>query len=112
MIRALVFIALTAAASCLPPEEDASQDPLIGSSAVEASRASCEAEGGRFAAGGMVGTLVCYRTPPDAGKACSSAGDCSTDCLARTKTCAPIDPLFGCHDILDSHGRLVRLCRD
>jgi hypothetical protein len=31
-------------------------------------------------------------------------------CLARSGTCAPIMPLFGCNEVLDKQGRRVTLC--
>ena len=111
MIRAVFLILLAAATSCVPDKQE-DTGPLIGASAVEAQQKTCEAAGGRFGKAGIAGTRVCYRTPPDAGKACNRATDCTSECLARTKTCAPITPLFGCNDILDSLGRSVTLCRD
>ena len=32
--------------------------------------------------------------------------------LARSGTCAPITPMFGCNDILQDDGREVTLCLD
>lgn len=79
----------------------------------QAQKALCEARGGEFKPGGIHGFLTCYQTPKDAGKSCSAASDCGTgNCLARSKTCAPITPLFGCNDLLDHNGRLVTLCVD
>ncbi len=112
MIRAALIVAAATLSTCAGDSEEDTSQPLIGNSAVEAARATCEADGGRFAKGGLAGTLVCYHTPPDAGKSCETANDCTTECLARTLTCAPVTPLFGCNDIIDSSGRLVALCRD
>lgn len=80
---------------------------------VETQKAACEARGGEFRPGGLGGLMTCFETPKDAGKSCTSSGDCSTgQCLARSRTCAPIKPLFGCNDLLDAEGRRVSLCVD
>ncbi len=112
MIRSLLLIAFVVLAGCLPETEAEDKGPLIGQSAIEATRLACEKGGGRFGKGGLAGTLVCFQTPHDAGKACNRPSQCSTDCLARTRTCAPVSPLFGCHEIFDDTGRTVVLCRD
>nr|WP_321508414.1 hypothetical protein [uncultured Celeribacter sp.] len=81
--------------------------------AVEAQRRACEAKGGEFRAAGMAGLMTCFTTPPDAGKSCRKSSDCSSNtCLARSGTCAPISPLFGCNDLLDAEGRRGTLCVD
>ena len=111
----LIFVFLLAAGgltACLHEEMTEPDQPLIGASAVEAQRAACETDGGTFGTGGITGALVCYRPTSDAGKACSASTDCTTECLARSRTCAPVEPLFGCNDILDALGRTVTLCRD
>ena len=80
--------------------------------AFDQQKAKCEARDGRFAQGGKSGGSVCFLTPPDAGKSCKKSSDCSTDCLARSGTCAPIAPLFGCNEILNSSGARETLCVD
>jgi len=109
MIRPLVLALVASLASCLGPEEDAALPP-VGEEAVALARAACQDRGGRFAPGGAAGTLTCFITPRDAGKQCRAAGDCSTACLARSNTCAPVTPLFGCHDILTASGARVTEC--
>ncbi|RPE70983.1 hypothetical protein EDD53_0096 [Pacificibacter maritimus] len=73
---------------------------------------SCLARGGTYGTGGAAGLKVCYETPKDAGKSCSKSTDCESQCLARSKSCAPLKPVFGCSSILDSLGREVTLCTD
>ena len=109
-MRYLALIFVLGLAACLPEEEETG--PVIGQSALDAQRNACEADGGRFGPGGLSGTLVCYRQPPDAGKACRTSADCTSDCLARTMTCAPVEPLFGCNEIVEREGMTVMLCRD
>jgi len=79
---------------------------------VENQRTICEGRGGDFRRAGKAGAFVCFTTPRDAGKRCEAAGDCSSACLARSRTCSPIQPLFGCHEILDDLGRRVQICVD
>ncbi|WP_417248076.1 hypothetical protein [Celeribacter sp.] len=75
-------------------------------------QAACEARGGEWREAGHAGLLACFTTPRDAGKTCERSTDCETECLARSHSCAPIKPLIGCNDVLDSSGRMVTLCLD
>ncbi|AVW91726.1 hypothetical protein [Celeribacter baekdonensis] len=78
-----------------------------------AQKTACETRGGAFKPGGASGALACFVTPKDAGKSCSKSTECSTgNCLARSQTCSPIEPLFGCNELLDTEGRRVTLCVD
>ena len=114
-MRGLVFclIAVLALGSCKPaPENPYPGAENFGPQLLERERLACEKDGGRFAQGGLARTLVCYRTPRDAGKSCTKASDCSTQCLARSQTCAPIDPLLGCNEVLGNDGSRTTLCVD
>jgi len=108
-------LVLLAATSCQPPSSTP-EDPLagvtIGESALEASRAACLRDGGRFSKGPAPDTFVCFRTPRDAGKYCRASTDCSTECLARSRTCAPVTPLLGCNEVLTENGGRVTLCKE
>lgn len=106
---ALALATGLAVAGCRESGSDAL--PPVGAAAVDAERAACAADGGAFSANGK-GGFVCMRTPRDAGKACTKASDCSTACLARSKTCAPLDPLLGCQDILTEYGTRLTQCID
>lgn len=103
-------------AGCVPQDDVAPTQSygLVGfdPNAGEAAKQSCLAKGGDYRSGGIAGLMVCFETPKDAGKSCAKATDCESQCLARTKSCAPIKPLFGCHAILDSSGREVTICVD
>ncbi|MBJ3763436.1 hypothetical protein ILP92_11835 [Maribius pontilimi] len=83
-----------------PPEPPASPAQL-----------KCVADGGRWARAGEVG-YVCYQTPRDANKFCRSSDDCEGACLAKSRTCAPITPLMGCHEILNRSGTRSTQCRN
>ena len=54
--------------------------------------------------------MACIFTTPDGGKECDSKDDCVSECLARSRTCSPIEPLFGCNDVLMDNGARVKLC--
>lgn len=110
MIRiACAALVLLALAACL--DGAGKSLPPVGEAAVTAAAEACTARGGRFGPGGKAG-LTCFTTPPDAGRQCRAAGDCSTACLARSGTCAPITPLFGCNEILTATGARVTQCID
>ncbi|MDT8854105.1 hypothetical protein RNZ50_03460 [Paracoccaceae bacterium Fryx2] len=86
-----------------PPEAAAPKSPV---------QLACERTGGRFAVSGGGGAKTCIRPTRDGGKSCSRQGDCEGVCLARSRTCAPIAPLFGCNEILQADGQRVTLCID
>lgn len=73
--------------------------------------AACRSKGGQWATVGK-GAQTCVETTRDAGKSCRKASQCEGLCLARSGTCAPIKPLFGCNDILQDDGSQVTLCID
>lgn len=100
------FLAL-ALAACQPADSDL---PLVGDALVSSQQATCEADGGRWGTGTNDSTFVCYRTPADAGDICSVASDCEGLCLARSRTCAPVVPLFGCNEVLGRLGARTTLC--
>ena len=93
-------ISAPAAAPVIPP-------------ALSAAAAACAKIGGRYASRGTgSSSYACFTTPRDAGKSCNKAGDCSTACLARSLSCAPLQPLFGCHEVLTDRGQRVTQCLD
>ncbi|AZB63214.1 hypothetical protein EBL87_05545 [Cereibacter sphaeroides] len=88
------------------PETTAEPPPAV----VSPSQLACEKAGGSYVA--VKALFTCVKTPPDAGRRCARESDCSGRCLARSQTCAPLDPLLGCNDILDDEGRRITLCLD
>jgi len=72
----------------------------------------CLKHGGTWASTGASGAKACVRPTGDAGKSCSKQSQCEGSCLARSRSCAPITPLFGCNAILQDDGREVTLCLD
>lgn len=114
--RAIALYVLCAAllAACVPatgPDSAAGPEAgTFGPDLVDTRRTACEARGGRWAAAGGADRFVCFTTPADAGRSCESAGDCSSVCLARSRTCAPVTPFFGCHEVLNARGARQTLC--
>lgn len=72
----------------------------------------CEARGGIWTVAGNTGAYLCVQPTRDGGKACHKESDCEGQCLARSMSCAPFTPLFGCNEVLDKQGRRVTLCID
>ncbi|MFV0491006.1 MAG: hypothetical protein ACK5M4_04250 [Pseudorhodobacter sp.] len=77
-----------------------------------ASQIVCEKAGGQMVRAGGSPLSTCQKPMRDAGKACSRRADCKGECLARSGTCAPVAPLFGCNEVLQQDGRRVTLCID
>jgi len=73
---------------------------------------ACQKKGGRFIKTGSGDLRACVKVTADGGKACKRETDCTGSCLARSGTCAPVTPLFGCNEILQADGRRVTLCLD
>ncbi len=76
----------------------------------ETQRALCESKGGRFAPDGVSGAYACFENTHDANKVCTASSQCEGLCLARSGTCAPVKPLFGCQDVLNDTGFRETLC--
>lgn len=104
-------------AGCVPSDEGSDIILGPGAAASDPSNAAtlqtaCERRGGEWRNVGRGGLMTCFTTPKDAGKYCTKSTDCSTECLARSNTCAPIQPLYGCNELLDASGRRGTLCVD
>jgi hypothetical protein len=74
--------------------------------------AACRKQGGDWISISSEGGKACVQRTKDSGKSCRKKGDCEGDCLAKSNSCAPITPLFGCNDILQENGSMVTLCID
>ncbi len=98
----------TAPAGGAPPEAvpEAPPPPPLSAAA-----AACAARGGQYASAPSGGN-VCVTRTRDGGKACTRATQCEGLCLARSGSCAPIAPVFGCNEILQDDGSRVTLCLD
>lgn len=93
-----------------PAAADAGAEGAADPTPKSAAQIACERKKGRYATWGETGAMVCFTTPRDAGKACQKASDCSTACLARSRSCAPLEPLYGCNAVLTEFGEAVTQC--
>lgn len=71
---------------------------------------ACEDDDGTWARAGDGGGMACIYNTRDGGKRCDSKDDCDGECLARSRSCSPIKPLFGCNAVLMDNGAEVTLC--
>ena len=113
MMRIFAAVVILALAACQqeqgpPPSGLAGYDPHL----VETRRAECIQKGGRFGKGGLSGALVCYQMTGEELKSCSNANDCTGMCLARSRTCTPVTPFFGCNEVLTQSGAKATICID
>ncbi|GAA6164790.1 hypothetical protein NBRC116590_24940 [Pelagimonas sp. KU-00592-HH] len=105
---ALVAGAFTSVAACIPETPSSPRGPTPD----KAAQAACLAEGGTYEIAGIAGQYVCIRPTVDAGKSCSAESDCSGFCMAETRTCSAVTPMFGCHPILLDDGSHAEICID
>ena len=74
-------------------------------------RAACLRQGGQLTLR-AAGIHACVRPTQDAGTRCETSNACEGLCLARSGTCAPLTPLYGCHDVLTGPGRRETICTE
>ena len=106
---AVLSIALTLVAGC-QTDADPTKGPHTGYDAK--AEAACIAEGGAYRLAGAFVQYLCIKPTADAGQSCQKESDCNSLCLAETKTCAPVTPMFGCHSILMEDGEEAEICID
>ncbi len=99
-------------AGCQEDGSDADSTDADIPSALAPQRAACEKDGGRWGKVPGRDAFVCYRITRDANQPCQSERDCEGLCLARSRTCAPQTPFFGCHEVLSSSGVRQTLCTE
>lgn len=73
---------------------------------------ACLKNHGNWRNAGKSGGEACFTQTRDAGKSCQRESDCEGLCLARSGSCAPFTPMFGCNEILQDNGVMVTLCID
>lgn len=73
---------------------------------------ACEKKKGRWSKIGKGEARACIFQTRDSGKRCERESQCEGVCLARSGTCAPFKPLYGCNEILEDSGARVTLCLD
>lgn len=104
-----VLFCVLVVASC---QEDgaASDDSSTFPDLLKIQREACERDRGRWGLSANKVTYVCYRTLDDANQHCSKSSDCDGLCLARSQSCSPIEPFYGCHEVLSDSGFPQTLC--
>ncbi len=73
-------------------------------------RSKCERSGGTWGLSAGDTLFVCFHETRDANKTCSIASDCEGLCLSRSRSCSPIKPFLGCHEILTEGGGHATQC--
>lgn len=91
-----------------PPEAAAPVPEKLKSAA----QLACEKKRDLWVKAGDSGASACVRRMKDAGKRCTTGKQCQGECLARSGTCAPYQPLFGCNEVLQDNGVRTTLCLD
>jgi hypothetical protein len=71
---------------------------------------ACEKKRGIWSKVGKGELRACVFMTRDSGKSCDRESDCEGVCLARSRSCSPVRPLFGCNDILQDNGSRATLC--
>lgn len=98
----------------LPPQAEApvpEMEPEPEPAFLAEQRRLCERGGGQLASRGR-GVVACVRPTRDGGQRCQAATDCEGLCLARSGSCAPISPLFGCQEVFTARGLRETLCTE
>ncbi len=91
-----------------PPEAAAPVPEELKSAA----QLACEKKRDLWVKAGASGASACVKRTGDAGKRCTTGKQCQGECLARSGTCAPYRPLFGCNEVLQDNGVRTMLCLD
>ena len=100
---------LEAATTEPAPKPDLTEVPVTPKSEQQL---ACEKKKGRWAKVGKGEGRACVFTTKDSGKRCERESQCDSVCLARSGTCAPFKPMYGCNEILQDNGARVTLCLD
>ncbi len=93
-----------------PPSPEAVVAPVEPEVQKSEAQISCERKRGVWTRLGNSRTATCVRITKDSGKRCTRESQCEGRCLARSGTCAPVDPMLGCNEILQDNGVRVTLC--
>lgn len=91
------------------PKPDMTEEPVTPKSEKQL---ACEKKKGRWSKIGKGEARACIFQTRDAGKRCERESQCDSVCLARSGTCAPFKPMYGCNEILQDNGMRVTLCLD
>ena len=104
--------AVIPAAAVVPAAEIVPAEAVIPAVLKSPEQLRCERRDGTWARAGKSEARTCVKQTRDGGKQCSKGTQCEGLCLARSGTCAPFAPLFGCNEIFEDDGRRMTLCID
>ena len=104
------MVVLVVVVACDEDDPDRVENQSIFPDITKTERDACERGGGSWgkAANGL--TFVCYRALPDANQSCRTSSDCAGICLARSRTCSPVKPFYGCHEVISQAGVTQTVC--
>lgn len=102
-------VRMTDAAKEPAPKPDLETVPVTPKSEMQL---ACEKKGSKWFKIGDGEKYGCVRDTRDSGKRCEKESQCEGVCLARSGTCSPFKPLYGCNEILQDNGARVTLCLD
>jgi hypothetical protein len=89
------------------PKADPEATPVTPKSEMQI---ACEKKKGKWSRIGKGDARACVFRTRDGGKRCEKESQCEGLCLARSGTCSPIKPMYGCNEILQDDGARVTLC--
>jgi hypothetical protein len=89
------------------PKADLEATPVTPKSEMQL---ACEKKKGNWSRIGKGDLRACVFQTRDGGKRCEKESQCEGLCLARSGTCSPIKPLYGCNEILQDDGARVTFC--
>lgn len=109
-MRWMAVVLLVLLAACRDEPAPDYGIPNYDPNMLDRQHAACAERGGSFRKSGISGGWVCFQPMPDANEPCATSSDCDGLCLARSKTCTPIMPLIGCHEVVLASGAVVKQC--
>ncbi len=110
-LRGMLFVlCLFTLVACQEDGGDEAESASIFPGLITQEREKCIKDGGRWGAAPGNATFTCFKNLTDANKPCARESECQGLCLARSRTCAPVKPLFGCHEVLASNGTRQTRC--
>jgi outer membrane biosynthesis protein TonB len=71
---------------------------------------ACEKKNSIWSKVGSSGAAICIKRTKDGGKRCTNGKQCEGECLARSGSCSPFEPLLGCNEIFSDSGVRSSLC--
>lgn len=95
-----------------PPAKPLPAPEVVEKPPLSPEELACIKKGGTWSGAGFAGAKACVKLTRDGGKSCKREKDCKGYCLAKSKTCTPVTPMFGCNEIVQDNGMVVTLCID